>query len=303
MNIRSLLNRINNNPVSAVPAEARHTPDIPLLFPIGHFYSPVADPADIRAREQEIWRSDDTMPGIHLQVDAQLALLRALKPYTADIHYPLEQPDDPKIYFYGNDQYPVLDAEFLYAALCHFRPKVMIEVGSGFSSLVTADVNRRILGRSLEFSCIEPYPRQFLMDGVDGIHRVIRKKVEDVDLSFFDRLDAGDILFIDSSHVSKVGSDVNCLFFSVIPRLRPGVMVHIHDIFLPDEYPKVWVIDQGRNWNEQYLLRAFLQYNSDWEVMWAAHFMGTRYPAAVQATFPRYPQLGGGGSLWLRRMH
>jgi hypothetical protein len=92
------------------------------------------------------------------------------------------------------------------------------------------------------------------------------------------------------------------LFFEVIPRLKKGVMVHIHDIFLPDEYPKVWAIDQGRNWNEQYLLQAFLQFNSDWEVMWSAHFMATRRTARVQEVFPRFPELGGGGSFWLRRI-
>lgn len=276
--------------------------DIPLLFPIGHFYSPIADPADIRAREGRIWMRVDEMPGIDLSISDQLTLLRQLKPYTASINYPVEQPGDSTTYFYGNDQYPVLDAEFLYATLCHFRPKSMIEVGSGFSSLVTADVNRRIFGSKLDFSCIEPFPRQFLIDGVDGITRLVRQKVEDVELSFFDRLDSGDILFIDSSHVSKVGSDVNYLFFEVLPRLKKGVMVHVHDIFLPDEYPKTWVIDQGRNWNEQYLLRAFLQFNADWRVIWAAHFMGTRYTAAVQDTFPRYPKLGGGGSFWIKRV-
>jgi hypothetical protein len=297
-----LFSVMHDKPPSRDPGRIPRVTDIPLLFPIGHFYSPIADPVDIRSREQELWQTHDTMLGIDLQVDAQLALLHALEPHTADIHYPVEQPADLQLYFYGNDQYPVLDAEFLYATLCHFRPKSIIEVGSGFSSLIIADVNRRILMRSLEFSCIEPYPRQFLIDGVDGIHRLVQKKVQEVELSFFDRLDAGDILFIDSSHVSKIGSDVNYLFFSVIPRLRPGVMVHVHDIFLPDEYPKVWAIDQGRNWNEQYLLRAFLQYNNDWQVMWAAHFMGTRHMPAVQATFPRYPKLGGGGSLWLRRI-
>jgi hypothetical protein len=92
------------------------------------------------------------------------------------------------------------------------------------------------------------------------------------------------------------------LFFEVIPRLKKGVMVHIHDIFLPDEYPKVWAIDQGRNWNEQYLLQAFLQFNSDWEVMWSAHFTGSRYTQKVQEVFPRFPELGGGGSFWLRRI-
>lgn len=297
------LRRIASRLRAAAPRVAEAgAPGIPLLFPIGHFYSPIADPADIRARATKLWAPGGEMPGIDLRVDDQLALLRELEPYTASIDYPVEQPSDPTRYFYSNDQYPVLDAEFLYAALCRFRPRAMIEVGSGFSSLVTADVNRRVLGGTLDFSCIEPYPRQFLIDGVDGVTRLVREKVEDVELSFFDRLGAGDILFVDSSHVSKVGSDVNYLFFEVIPRLRPGVMVHVHDIFLPDEYPKEWVIDQGRNWNEQYLLRAFLQFNSDWQVMWAAHFMGTRHTGAVQRTFPRYPRLGGGGSMWLRRV-
>ena len=286
-------------PATAAPL----APDpIPLLFPIGHFYSPIADPADLRAREKRIWAPVDEMPGIDLNVPAQLALLKELTPFTADIDWPHQQPDEPTQYFYLNDQYPVLDAEFLYAALLRFRPKMMIEVGSGFSSLITAEVNRRCLGGALQFSCIEPYPRQFLIDGVEGITQLVRERIEDVDLGFFDRLGEGDILFIDSSHVSKVGSDVNYLFFEVLPRLRSGVMVQVHDIFLPDEYPKAWVIDQNRNWNEQYLLRAFLQFNRAWEVMWAAHFMGTRHTQAVQATFPRYPTLGGGGSLWLRRV-
>jgi hypothetical protein len=285
-----------------VPVDGDSKKAIPLLFPVGHFSSPIADPSDIKAREARIWAMHDTMPGIDLKVDAQFALLRELAPFTTEIDYPDVRPADTTCYYYCNDQYPVLDAEFLYAALCYFRPKAMIEVGSGFSSLIIADVNRRVLGGALDFSCIEPYPRQFLIDGVKGISRLVQQKVEDVDLSFFDRLNAGDMLIIDSSHVSKVGSDVNYLFFEVLPRLRQGVMVHLHDIFLPDEYPKEWVIDQGRNWNEQYLLRAFLQYNSRWEVMWAAHFMGTRHTTSVQATFPRYPHLGSGGSLWMRRV-
>lgn len=302
MKLNTMLKKIKKKIRGRICGDLKTTEGIPLLFPVGHFYSPIADPADILSREQKIWAQTDQMPGIDMSVPDQLALLRQLKPYTASIDYPVEQPDNPTTYFYGNDQYPVLDAEFLYAALCHFKPKAMIEVGSGFSSLITADVNRRLLGSKLDFSCIEPFPRQFLIDGVEGITRLVRQKVEDVELSFFDQLESGDILFIDSSHVSKVGSDVNYLFFEVLPRLKKGVMVHVHDIFLPDEYPKTWVIDQGRNWNEQYLLRAFLQFNADWKVLWAAHFMGTRHTAAVQDTFPRYPKLGGGGSFWITRV-
>lgn len=277
-------------------------PKISLLFPIGHFYSPIADPADISARADKIWQQVDTMPSIDLNVDEQITLLKKLKTYAASISYPVENNGDPTSYFYTNDQYPALDAEFLYSAIYYFRPKTIIEIGSGYSSLITADINRRVFGNRIEFNCIEPYPRQFLIDGVDGITQLIHEKVENVDLTFFDRLEEDDILFIDSSHVSKVGSDVNFLFFEVLPRLKKGVLVHIHDIFLPDEYHKVWMIDQGRNWNEQYLLRAFLQFNSDWKVVWAAHFMATRYTSMVHDVFPRFPELGGGGSFWLRRV-
>jgi hypothetical protein len=292
-----------SNAVAAAPAPdvAAQSSGVPLLFPIGHFYSPIANPAEVYAREGAIWQRRDTMPGIDMNVEAQRALLRQLAPYTADIAYPVEPTLDPSVYHYNNDQFPCLDAEFLYAALCHFKPKRMIEVGSGFSSLITADVNRRILGNQLEFTCIEPYPRRFLIDGVGGITRLLCKKVQDVDLALYDSLEAGDILFIDSSHVSKVGSDVNHLFFEVLPRLKPGVMVHVHDISLPDEYPRVWVY-QGRNWNEQYLLRAFLQHNSEWEIVWMASFMATRYAEEVQQVFPRFPRLGAGGSFWLRKV-
>ena len=278
------------------------TSQIPMLFPIGHFYSPIVNPIDIRPREAKLWASTNEVLGIDFRIPDQLALLQELKFHTSSISYPMDDPGDHHTYFYGNDQFPVLDAELLHAILLYTHPGAMIEVGSGFSSLVTAKVNRELMGNRIDFSCIEPYPRQFLIDGVKGISRVIQERVEDVDLSFFDRLGTGDILFIDSSHVAKAGSDVNYIFFEVLPRLRPGVLVHFHDIFLPDEYPKEWVLEQGRHWNEQYLLRAFLQFNTSFSVVWAAHFMGTRYTEAVQATFPRYPELGGGGSFWIQKI-
>lgn len=145
-------------PSSVIAAEAALT--IPLLFLIGHFYSPIADPVGLRAREAQIWAQIDEMPCINLNVVGQLALLKDLAPYTDDIDWPVDQPKDPPRYFYGNDQFPVLDAEFLYALLRHFKPKAMIEVGSGWSSLITPEVNQSHLGYARSFSCIEPYPRQ-----------------------------------------------------------------------------------------------------------------------------------------------
>lgn len=274
---------------------------INLLFPIGHFYSPIANPADITARKERIFARRDGSLGIDFREQAQLDLLTDLASHVQGINYPVADPGDGQTYFYENDQFPALDAEILHAVLCHFRPTRMIEVGSGFSSLVTASVNRTFLGGALDFSCIEPHPRQFLIDGVDGINDLVVSRVEDVDPAYFDRLGDGDILFIDSSHVSKVGSDVNYLFFEVLPRLRPGVMVHVHDIFLPDEYPHDWVLAQNRNWNEQYLLQAFLQFNDKWEVLWASHLMITRHKNTIGNIFARVPRLGGGGSLWMRR--
>jgi len=299
--ISSLINKLRNSAPLRSLLQGHFITTIPLLYRIGHFYSPIVHPGDARSRATHLWKRQDAMAGVDLRPLAQLELLRQLATHTASIDYPIDKPPVGMGYFYGNDQFPALDAEFLHTMLCHLAPKTIIGVGSGFSSLITAHVNQHILGGALNFTCIEPYPRKFLTDGVPGITRLVQKKVEAVELEFFDSLHAGDILFIDSSHVSKTGSDVNYLFFEVLPRLCMGVYVHIHDIFLPDKYPEAWVIDQGRNWNEQYLLRAFLQYNADWEVVWAAHFMGTRYTEAVQDVFPHYPEVGGGGSFWVRR--
>ena len=279
-------------------------PKISLLFPIGHFYSPICDPVELREHEAEIWpaAAPGEMPGIALNTAAQLRLLDALAPFVPEISYPYDAAQgSPPRYFYSNDQYPCLDAEVLFCMLRHLRPKRVVEIGSGFSSLITAEVNRQFMSGAMEFTCIEPYPRQFLIDGVPGVTSLIRKKIQQMEPSFFDRLGPNDILFIDSSHVAKAGSDVNYLIFEILPRLQPGVLVHIHDIFLPDEYSKRWVIDEGRNWNEQYVVRAFLQYNHAFEVVWASYYMCTRHAAETAAIFPRFPKYGGGGSLWLRR--
>jgi hypothetical protein len=274
-----------------------------LLYPLGHFYSPICDPVELREREGEIWPATPTgeMAGIDLNAQAQLELLeRAFAPFVEQISFPKEATKErPPRYFYANDQYPCLDAEVLFCMLRHFRPGHVIEIGSGYSSLVTAEVNRRFGG--MDFTCIEPYPLQFLLDGVEGIDKLVQTKIQHADKSLFSALEPNDILFIDTSHVAKAGSDVNYLLFEILPILKPGVLVHIHDIFLPDEYPKKWVIEDGRNWNEQYLVRAFLQYNPEFEIVWASYYMCTRHAERTATVFSRFPTLGAGGSLWLRR--
>lgn len=278
---------------------------IKTLFPPGHFYSPICDPEELILHENELWppmrRASD--PTFDYRVDSQLKLLTAFQQHARDISFPREAPPDSATrYYYNNDQYPCLDAEVLFCMIRQLSPAAIMEVGSGFSTLIMAEVNRRFFDSRIQITCIEPYPRQFLIDGVPGVLRLIRRRVQAVPEANFERLASCDILFVDSSHVAKTGSDVNHILFEILPRIRSGVYVHFHDIFLPDEYPKLWAIDHGRNWNEQYLLRAFLQYNRAFEIVWGSYLMGTRHLKEVQEVFPRYPALGGGGSFWLRRI-
>jgi hypothetical protein len=148
--------------------------------------------------------------------------------------------------------------------------------------------------------CIEPFPLDFLRQGFAGLHSLIEKKVEDIGLEFFSQLASGDILFIDSSHTVKIGGDVNYLFLEVLPRLKPGVIVHVHDIFLPFEYRRDWVMEEFRFWSEQYLLQAFLSFNSEFEVLMANSYVAHRYMKDLKATFMNSPWWGG-GSFWMRR--
>ena len=148
--------------------------------------------------------------------------------------------------------------------------------------------------------CVEPFPLDFLRQGFPGLHALMEKKVQDIDLEFFSQLESGDILFIDSSHTVKIGGDVNYLFLEVLPRLKPGVIVHVHDIFLPFDYRRDWVIEERRFWTEQYLLQAFLSFNSEFEALMANSYLSHYYEKDLKATFPSLSSWGG-GSFWMRR--
>ncbi len=274
--------------------------------PNGHFYSPVTDPAEVAMQAHRLWPAHPEVLGIDFNDEMHEHVLTELFPkYFGAYDYPEELEETPELtdFYTQNSQFSWLDCRSLFVLLRHWRPKRMIEVGSGFSSLLVADVNRRFLDGSLDFTCVEPYPRAFLNDGLDGISRLIQAKVQDVPLSVFEELGEGDILFIDSSHVAKTGSDVNYLYFEVIPRLRPGVKIHIHDIFLPHEYPRDWVITENRSWNEQYLVRAFLMFNKTFRVLYGSAYAHHRFPQLVADALGLPGRRSfGGGSLWLERV-
>jgi hypothetical protein len=267
----------------------------------GHFYSPLVDPRDIARRGDAVWPAQPVVAGIDFDPAGHAQLLDEVFPaLLGDYAYPdaLRDRKDLRQYYNHNSQFGWLDSRAAFALLRHWAPRRVVEVGSGYSSLLMADVGRRYLGPGFRLTCIEPFPRPFLRQ-LPGIELVVAK-VQDVELSLFDQLQPGDVLFIDSSHVAKTGSDVNRLYFDVLPRLARGVRVHIHDIFLPHDYPREWVLEQNRSWNEQYLVRALLMDSTRLRVRFGSSYAWATFPDQVSRALGLPPGQGyGGASLWL----
>jgi predicted O-methyltransferase YrrM len=206
-----------------------------------------------------------------------------------------EFPDAPtelsSQYHYNNGLFEAVDAEIAYSMVRWLRPRCIVEIGSGYSTRVMASAlvrNFEKYANDCHFVSIEPNPDAVLSRGFTGLTRVVPKRVQDAELDIPSMLNAGDILFIDSSHVVAVGSDVVYEFLEVLPRLRSGVVVHVHDIFLPADYPRDTVLDGLCFWSEQYLLQAFLSFNRDYEVLWSSSAMQSAYPAELARVFPRW---------------
>jgi hypothetical protein len=207
-----------------------------------------------------------------------------------------------------NGMFVGVDAEVLYSVIRHFRPRRIIEIGCGLSTILSSlaiDKNRTDDPSYVcELIGVEPYPNHDVLAKCNNLSRLIDRPVQDVPMSEFLQLGKSDILFIDSSHVSKIGSDVNYNILEVIPRLRPGVLVHLHDIAIPFEYPKRWVKDLRIFWNEQYVFHAFLSFNSDYEIVWAGSWMHWKHPDKLAAAFGSYePASTLPGSFWIQRKY
>ena len=272
-----------------------------LPFPPGHFYSPIVDPDEVARRRDAVWPPRPIVAGIDFDPAGHARLLdEVFAPLLRDYAYADELPerDDLREFYNRNSQFSWLDSRAAFALLRHWAPKRVVEVGSGFSSLLMADVGRRFLGPDFRLTCIEPFPRPFLRK-LPGVELIVAP-VQDVDLAVFDRLQPGDVLFIDSSHVAKTGSDVNRLYFDVLPRLPRGVRVHVHDIFFPHDYPADWVLKENRSWNEQYLVRALLMDSTRLRVRFGCSYAWATFPDKVSRALALPPGRGyGGGSLWL----
>lgn len=278
--------------------------------PPGHFYSPIPDIRTIKANADMIFDpSQKEITAVDLNADFQQQLVKKFVDCYSEMPFP-DQPTKEFRYCLDNEYYSYGDGIILYSMLRFFRPKNLIEVGSGFSSAEILDVNDRFLGRKLKITFIEPYPDRLfsLISDVDreNVHLEI-KPVQDVPLSVFDILQENDLLFIDSSHVAKTNSDVLFIVYHVLPRLKKGVIIHFHDIFWPFEYPQAW-LEEGRAWNEAYFLCAFLQYNPAFEIIYFNSYMATHCRPLLMESIPKAlhaasdPMTPGNSSLWLRKV-
>lgn len=270
--------------------------------PHGHYYSPYPDLHKIDNRKEIIFDRNRPILDIDLNEGGQLELLNALFDMSRNLDIPVE-PTDGYRYYSNNNWYAELDGLVLHFMIRNLKPKRILEVGSGFSSAMTLDTNERFFNNAIKCTFIEPHPEDRL-NGLlrkDDNSRVIVDNLESVDISIFDTLDTGDFLMIDSSHVSKCDSDVNHIFFEILPRLSAGVHIHFHDIFYPFEYPIDWVYEM-LSWTECYMLRAFLMNNNDYRINFFWHMMLVKHGPLIRENLKGYLRNEGGSNIWLQKM-
>ena len=274
--------------------------------PSAQFYSPIVDAADPHVQAvlaRESGRFDARCDDVRLDRKAMLDLFHQIADQYPQLRFPVERSPGHR-YHFENPFFSYGDAITLFGLLLILRPQRLFEAGAGYSSCVVMDTNDHHLDGSIDATFLDPHPDPLLdrLPPDDPYReRVVRGALQDVPAGMFTSLEANDILFLDSSHVGKMGSDVNDYLFRILPALAPGVVVHIHDIFYPFEYPASWVREHGRSWNEAYLVRAFLGQNRAFEVIFFNDLIYNAYPELTREKMPLC--LGNtGGSLWLRKV-
>jgi predicted O-methyltransferase YrrM len=269
-----------------------------------HFYQPIPRytdlPADYFDRRQDF-------PGLAIDARRATALLGELGRFADEIDWP-EHCRTPGRYFWANPNFGYSSAVLLYTIIRRFRARRVVEVGGGYSSLVALEaLAKNGWGQEFRFTSIEPFPMPWLeaaIAAMPSIVTLITSVAQHVELAKFQELEENDVLFIDSSHVSKLGSDVNYLLLQVLPRLKPGVLIHIHDIYLPYDYPRIHFFGRSKLfWNEQYLLAGLLTDNPKFEIMLPGYFAQRDMEAHFTAAFPGYDPARHRrtSSFWLRK--
>lgn len=267
-----------------------------------HYYSPIPD---TKSLEDNLWLTPSKLNGIKIDEKAMHNLLYEFSKFKKEYEMFSREKSNENFYI-NNTYFESVDSEIYYCMIRKFKPKRIIEVGAGFSTFISSNAilkNKEEFNIDGKLTAIEPYPREELINGFPGLSKLIKSKVQSVNFSVFGKLEKNDILFIDSSHVAKMGGDVLYLMREIIPKMKKGVIIHIHDIFIPFEYPKEWIFKWQRFWNEQYLLESFLMFNTNFEIMWASNYMHMYYPKKLKHAFNSYENYARWpSSFWMRRV-
>jgi Methyltransferase domain len=257
-----------------------------------NYYSPVPAWGDL---SDEVFTRRSSLTGIPYDEDAHVRFLQRLKPYLAEF-------EPPSGYVWDNGMYERIESDVLYAMVRHVRPKRIIELGSGYSTLIIADAVRRNESDEspCKYSVFDPFARNFVRARATELD-LREDSAADVPLEVFRELGESDILFVDTTHTVKLGSEVNYIILDVLPTLAQGVFVHIHDVFLPYEYPRGF-FEHRNYWAEQYLLQAFLTNNQSWEVALPLAALTKDRPNDVAGVVPSFRAGVGPGAFWIRRV-
>jgi predicted O-methyltransferase YrrM len=269
-------------------------------FELRSFYSPIPNTELI---PDQRWRRSSPMPGIEFDLERQFAYVEGeLAPAIAEFKPPRQPTGDRFAYHLDNGLFQGGDADLLYAVIRHHRPARVLELGAGFSTLVGAMAARanRDDGHETRLRSCDPYANGGGAAQVDGLEAIIPVAAEELSADLFSELAAGDVLFIDSSHTVRIGGDVVHLFCEVIPQLAPGVLVHVHDVYLPYEYPREWMDRMRWYWAEQYLLQALLVGNDRLEVLAGAYALWRADPERLRAAIPNLDPAHPPISFWMR---
>ena len=278
---------------------ARRLVSDPGAYLPGHFYSTIPSKREVhkRAGNTMLIQCD-----VKLNDEEQLCLLKEFAQCNKDNPViEITKKNNSRFYF-NNYFFEHTDAIVLSCMLQKFKPNRIIEIGSGFSSALMLEVVDQCNFLNPEITFIDPDTKRLdklLYQNDKENHMIIPKKLQEVNPEIFNKLDRNDILFIDSSHVAKFDSDVLHIFFKILPKLKRGVIVHFHDIFKDFEYPKHWLL-KGWYWNECYILRAFLSFNTEWKIMFFSDYINKRYPKKVISLIPDF-RFNHGGSIYIRR--
>lgn len=253
------------------------------VFPIrNHYYEPQFD----NRNPSPAFSEDRTLPGIDWNVPGQMELLARFN-YAAELADIPHNKTGSSAFHFRNGNFESGDAEYWYQIIRSIKPRRIFEIGSGYSTLMARKAIQKNQDEdpsyTCEHACVEPYEMPWL-EGL-GV-TVVRKKVEQLDLGFFAQLQDNDMLFVDSSHIIRPQGDVIFEYLELLPSLNKGVIVHVHDIFSPKNYPKQWIEDEVRFWNEQYLLEAFLTNNQDWKILGALNFLRHNHYDELKSVAP-----------------